>query len=110
MKVKIIKNNEEIYKEVKLADNFFERFIGLMGKKNIDSKGLLLINCSAIHTFFMKITIAAVYINKDYEVVEIESIKPWRFGKILKGTKHVLELPTGNLKLKKGDKIRVERE
>jgi uncharacterized membrane protein (UPF0127 family) len=88
--------NIELANNVKSADTFSTRLIGLLNKKYMDKNdGLLLINCSAIHCFFMKFAIDALYMNKDMTVLYKETISPWKIGKIVKGTSHVLELSEG---------------
>lgn len=99
-------NSEVIVNNVIVADTFKLRLIGLMGNDNLQDEGLLLRNCSAIHCLFMKITIDAVYLSKDMTVLYKESIRPWRLGKIVKKTKHILEIPENaaeNIKI--GDTI-----
>ena len=86
-KSKLIVNN------VKVANKFKTRLVGLLGRDELYDEGLLLIDCSSIHCFFMKITIDTVYLSKDMKVLYKETIKPWRIGKIIKKTKHILELP-----------------
>lgn len=79
---------------VSVADSFFTRFLGLMGKKDLQKgEGLLLKQCSSIHTCFMKFAIDVVYFDKNYKVLYIETVFPWRVGKIVKGAKNILELP-----------------
>ena len=54
--------------DIMVADGFFSRFIGLMGKtpKQIEDMGGLLIKPrSQIHMFFMKTPIDAVYLSKE---------------------------------------------
>jgi uncharacterized membrane protein (UPF0127 family) len=80
---------------VKNADSFMKRFIGLMGKNRLDPGEGLLLSCSSIHCFFMKIPIDAVYISKKMTVLGMETLKPWRVGKWFPGTKYVLELQAG---------------
>ena len=53
---------------LKKADNFFIRFIGLMFKKDI-KEGLFFQKCNSIHTFFMKESIDIIMTDKDYKVV-----------------------------------------
>lgn len=100
-------NNIILAKDVKRADTFLSRFVGLMNKKTInEGEGLLLINCSSIHCFFMKFTIDAVYLTKDMVVLDKETIPPWRIGKIVKKCAHVLELAEGAAKkISVGDMI-----
>jgi uncharacterized membrane protein (UPF0127 family) len=91
--MKVYCNEEIIVHEVKIADTFKTRLIGLMGRDKLQDEGLLLTNCSSIHCFFMKITIDAVYLSKDMTVLYKDTLKPWRIGKIVKGAKHILEIP-----------------
>jgi uncharacterized membrane protein (UPF0127 family) len=91
--------NSIIIKDVKKADTFMSRLIGLLNKKSIGyDEGLILMRCSSIHCFFMKFTIDAVYLSKDMKVLYIETVKPWKVGKMVKNCAHVLELAEGAAK------------
>jgi uncharacterized membrane protein (UPF0127 family) len=97
--MKAIINNSAVIKNVKKADTFMSRLIGLLNKNSIGfDEGLLLIRCTSIHCFFMKFTIDVVYLSKDMEVLYIETVKPWKIGKIVKNCAHVLELHEGAAK------------
>lgn len=81
---------------VEVADSFGLRFMGLMGRKDMDVQGgLLLKNTSKIHTSFMRFTIDVIYLNSRYEILKIESVKPWKIGSTVKGAAHVLEVKEG---------------
>ena len=96
--------------KVKIADSFLSRFIGLMGRKSLDEgEGLLLLKCSSIHCFFMKIPIDVVYISKDMKVLYKETIRPWRIGKIIRGARHVLELAEGKAGVDIGEIIDISQ-
>ncbi|MGB4613397.1 MAG: DUF192 domain-containing protein [Erysipelotrichaceae bacterium] len=92
--VEIYQNNKKVYNgPIYLANNFYSRLIGLMGKDKIgDEEGMFFRNVNRIHTFFMKFDIDVVYLNKEYEVLDVETIQPNKIGKFVKGAKHVLEL------------------
>ena len=82
--------------EVTIADSFFSRFIGLMGKSEItSSQGLLLRRCSSVHCFFMRFPIDVVYLSGADTVLYFETVKPWHLGRWIKNTKHILELYPG---------------
>lgn len=99
--MKAVCNNKIVFNDIMRADSFISRLMGLLGKKYLSmDEGLLLENCSSIHCFFMKITIDVVYLSKDMEVLYKETVKPWRIGKLVKNTAHVLEVAEGA-----GDKI-----
>ena len=53
------------------AISFKDRFIGLMGKKNINYC-LVFPKCNSIHTFFMKEEIDVVMTDKNLKVVYIK--------------------------------------
>lgn len=88
--------------EISIADTFWTRFKGLMGKtsEQIENMGGLLIKpCSQIHTFFMKAPIDVVYLSKDWKVVYIdESVQPFKCCKSVKGAKCLVEFPEGMVK------------
>ncbi len=88
-----IYTGDTLWKEpVRVADSFWTRFKGLMLRKSLKpGEALLLKNCSSIHCCFMRFTIDVIYLDDNMTVLDTESVKPWRLGKIVKGAKHVLE-------------------
>lgn len=80
-----------------VADTFVSRFVGLMGKKDLPFGSALHISpCNSIHTFFMKIPIDAVFLDKQLKVVKVcSAMVPWRISSIYFGAHSVLELPSG---------------
>lgn len=95
---------------VETANTFMKKFLGLMGKKTLSKGAGLFLHCSSIHCFFMKIPIDALYISKNMIVIGAETLKPWRIGKIMRGTKYVLELNAGEAvtNISIGDKISIK--
>ena len=84
-----------------------------MGRKSLDpGAGLLLRHCSSIHTFWMRIPIDAVYLDRTLCVKAIDvALKPWRAGTIRRHVRHVLELPAGTavrLGLRVGDILAIK--
>lgn len=108
MRVRIESGSGKVMDNVEKASGFWDRLMGLMGR-NIgpEYEGMILINCGSIHTFFMRSVIDAVYLSKDYTVIGYETIKPWRIGKLIRGTKHVIELPEGANRFEIGEKIEI---
>ena len=97
--MKLYVNDKLLSGNIKSADSFITKLIGLLDKKSLDkNEGLLLTNCSGIHCFFMKFTIDAVYLSKDMKVIYKETVKPWRTGKFVRNCTHILELPEGMAK------------
>lgn len=102
-------DGETISSRTEIANTFLKRFCGLMGRKNIPPDGgMFFYNCGSIHCFFMRFTIDVVYISRDMTVVGVETIKPWRVGRLFKGAKNVLELPEGKASgVKNGMKVEI---
>lgn len=91
-----------------LADGFFNRFRGLMGRASLASgEGLLLKPCNSIHTFFMRFAIDVVYLDSEGKVLKIRrNFKPWRADLPVFGAKSVLEVSAGSLgEIREGDQL-----
>lgn len=98
----------------RVADHFFSRLRGLLGVRNLpQGDGLLIEGTNCIHTHFMAIPIDVVYLDREYRVVDVdEKLSPWRFGKLRRQAKHVLELPAGTVAqtgLAVGDQLQIEK-
>ena len=83
----------------RVADSYFPRLIGLMGAKTLEAgEGLLILPCNSIHTHFMRFPIDVVYVSRENIVVALEeAMAPWRFGRIRRGSRYVVELPAGTI-------------
>ena len=100
---------EVIVQEVETADTFWARLWGLMMRPSLAAgKGLLLSPCPQIHTCFMRFDIDAVFCDKSGRVLYVkENMRPWRFGRFVRGSYYTLELPGGSLQgqVKVGDEL-----
>ena len=97
----------------KLASGIVSRFFGLMGRKRVeDGGGLLLTSSASIHSFFMRFRFDAVFLDKEDRVTKIvPSMRQWWIAFGGKGSKHVLELPSGvaaNTNTEPGDTLLFE--
>lgn len=82
-----------LMKQVEIADCFWKRLTGLMGRSRLPcGDGLLLKKVGSVHTCFMRFPMVAVYLDKDYCVIAKETLVPWRCGRIYKKAVHVLEV------------------
>ncbi|MCO4792894.1 MAG: DUF192 domain-containing protein [Bacteriovoracaceae bacterium] len=97
MKIKF--KNQTIAEEVKVADGFVTRLIGLMFSKSLVGFDALLIKpCNSIHTCFMRYNIDVIFLDKNMTVVKIiREIKPWRMTWIYFKSHQVLEMAGGTL-------------
>lgn len=105
--------NNLIADNIKVAENFFTRSVGLLSRKSIsESEALIIKPCCSVHTFFMKFAIDILFVSASGEVIALyENISPWRILPIHLNSKYVIELSAGSISRKRisnGDIIRVE--
>lgn len=109
MKCILKRTGETLADDIELANTYFTRLKGLMFRRGLAAgKGLLLDPCPQIHTCFMRFDIDAVFIDKNGVVLYVvEKMKPWRFGRFVRGSRRTLELAGGTLKgrVQKGDEL-----
>jgi uncharacterized membrane protein (UPF0127 family) len=97
--------------QAELADNYWTRFMGLMGRRELPAGGgLVLQPGGGIHMWFMRIPLDVIHVDKQDRVTHVlRGIKPWRFGPLFVGQKRAIELPVGAAdETQVGDHIEVE--
>lgn len=114
METVIFKDGQNICWDVIMADSFWLRLRGLLGRKKLHKgQGLLLKPCSQIHTWFMTFAIDVVYLDENGRILNLEHrMVPWCFGPSVEKCVQVLELPAGaigELSLKIGDILDIIR-
>ena len=84
-----------------IARTHWSRFRGLMATNSSHfsrGQGLWIDPSHGIHTFAMRFSIDAVYLDRERLVIHIEEgLKPWRMAAIRVHATSVLELPTGTV-------------
>ena len=82
---------------IELADSFFRRFLGLMGRRELlPGPGLLIAPCRSIHMCFMRFAIDAVYIDQKGKVLKVVlGLRPWIGVSCCPRAWGILELPSG---------------
>lgn len=82
---------------VYVAEGFFTRLRGLIGRNLEEEEGLLLSPCRGIHCMFMSYPIDVIYLTREKRVLRIDrSQKPWSVGKTMRGCQSVLEMKSGS--------------
>lgn len=89
--------NTILAEEIVVADTFFKRLKGLLGKKEFKTgQALLLKPANSIHTFFMAFPIDILFVAKDNRVIKaISFLKPFCFTAIYFKAAYAIELPAG---------------
>lgn len=94
---------------MKICTNIYDRFKGLMFKKSINEE-YLFPKCKSVHTFFMKINIDIIAINKEGKIIKIyRNTPPNRIIIAPKGTYFILEAKD-NSKYKVNDTIKEAKD
>lgn len=103
--MKIKNNKNEI--EIKICKNIFNRFLGLMFKRNFNY-GLCFPKCNSIHTFFMKEEIDIIMTDKNFKIIYIyKNLKPNKIILPKKNVYYTFEIPTNKFNFKINEKIKV---
>lgn len=110
--LKNLTREEILATHVEKASNLSARMKGLLGRPTLDShQALWILHCNSIHTFFMKFSISAIFVNKDLIVKAVyKNIKPFRFILPVWGASSVFEFSSKALKnnvIEKGDQLDV---
>ncbi|HVT03468.1 MAG TPA: DUF192 domain-containing protein [Thermoanaerobaculia bacterium] len=85
--------------DVKVADSYRSRVVGLMGRRDLSSMLLWIPRCSSIHTCFMRGPIDVAFLNESRQVVSThKAVKPWRM--LVGSGSGVLEAPAGFLEMR----------
>lgn len=82
--------------QISTASRFWERFVGLLGRRALaDEEALFITPCNNVHTFFMRFTIDVVFVDKQGVIVAIvPRLRPWRVA-IARAGYSCLELAAG---------------
>lgn len=102
--------------ETTVADDYFRRLIGLLGKTKHWAKsgrGLWIIPSRGVHTIGMLFPIDLIFLDKNKEVVHVEEhVRPFRISKVSLKASSVLELPAHTIYLTRtqvGDRLEIAR-
>ena len=91
------RNGEVVIPYCRVATDFMSRFKGLMGVRIVnETEAILFPKCSSVHTFFMRIPIDVLFLDKIGRVVGLaESVRPWRLLLPRRRAYHIVELKAG---------------
>ncbi len=103
--------------DLEIAESFWARFKGLMGRRSLPAGQALWLTGNGIHMFFMRFPIDAVFLGRpmadgDRRVVSIHRrVRPWiGIVPLVRGADGMLELPVGTIDAsatQRGDTLRL---
>ena len=105
-------NAELLADQLDLADSFFARAKGLLGRKTIqENQGLWIKPCRDIHTFFMSFSIDCIFLDRKMQIVKIATdVSPFKMVGPYWKSSSVMEFKSGFVetkRLKVGDQLYV---
>lgn len=101
MKIKkISKSDSLICYSAQISKTLIKKGFGLTFLNNFKTfDGLLFENCKIIHSFFLRFSFDAIFLDKNFQAIALYSeFKPFRISKYYKNAKYVLEIPKGTIK------------
>ena len=84
----------QVLSSLNIADCARTRRRGLIGQSEIETP-LLIDSCKWIHTFGVKCSLDVAYLDSEFKVIKIQTIKPRRIALPVFGASHVLEAGAG---------------
>lgn len=102
-----------ICRKMQIADTFFTRLKGLLGRSGLrEGEGLLITPCQSVHTFGMRFPIDVLFLTKTGEVVGlVKELRPRRVSSIYQEAEMTLEIAAGKIKelgIEIGDQLEME--
>ena len=101
--VRILNRTREIVlgTRIELADSWWARLRGYLGRKNppLPGEGILLVSCSAIHTYGMQFELDVIFLDAGGMVLQtISDMQRWTRSPRVAGARYVLEVPSGTIR------------
>ena len=84
----------QVLSSLNIADCARTRRRGLIGQIEIETP-LLIDSCKWIHTFGVKCSLDVAYLDSEFKVIKVQTIKPRRVALPVFGASHVLEAGAG---------------
>lgn len=83
--------------DLEVADSFWSRLRGLQFRRELPPhRGLLLVPCDSVHTFWMRFPVDVVVIDRLGAVLAVRStLRPWRIVLPQRKARAILELAAG---------------
>jgi uncharacterized membrane protein (UPF0127 family) len=97
--VRNLTRNTVIASRATVAESVLTRARGLIGRRALTrGEGLVLDPCSGIHTFFMRMPLDVVFVNRHNQVVcSVSGLPAWAMLPWVRAATRVIEVPVGTV-------------
>jgi uncharacterized protein len=104
--------NCEIIGDLKVADSFWLRLVGLLGRKQMSpNEGMWFDHCNSIHTFGMRFSLDVIFLDSAMKIKALRpNVVPGRMTWPVLGARSAVEVASGGIermKVKIGDQLYV---
>lgn len=115
MKVYYRATGQLLAERVVLANTFFTRLRGLIGRRRLaPAEALWLRPCNGVHTWWMHYAIDVIFLDRELRIVKlVENLRPFRLTAPHRAARSVLEMSAHTIsrtRLQVGDKLEIVRE
>jgi uncharacterized protein len=102
-------DGQVVCERCEIADGFFSRLRGLLGRRQLPlGQGMLIRPTWSVHTAFMRFAIDVIFLDAELTVLKVaRQLRPWRLAARFRAHS-VLELPAGEcerLRIGVGDRL-----
>ncbi|MEU5717882.1 DUF192 domain-containing protein [Streptomyces sp. NPDC020403] len=94
---------------LRIAASYGARARGLLGADGVDG-ALLITPCASVHTFRMRFALDVAYLDREFTVLAVRTMRPGRLGLPRPRARHVVEAEAGAMErwgLRPGTRVRV---
>ncbi len=94
-----VTRRRDLATQCRVAETFWSRLKGLIGRRTLaPGEGLLIRPSRGVHMWFMRFPIDVLYVDREGRVVDVdEHLRPWRIGRPRLRAHFVVELPAGTV-------------
>jgi len=78
------------------AGSFWTRGKGLIGREGLPIEGALMLHpCASVHALFLSFPLDVIHLDHAGCVLRVFCLRPWHVGPVVRGSRTVIELPSG---------------
>jgi uncharacterized protein len=113
MRVHNLSRSAELASRAAVADGFFTRLRGLLGRDGLEAgEGLVIVPCSSVHMVGMRFPLDILHLDKAGRVVRaLPDLRPGQLGPLVWRSHLAIELPAGTIAAtgtEVGDQVELE--
>jgi uncharacterized membrane protein (UPF0127 family) len=113
VRVRNLSRQTDLAGRATLADSFWRRLRGLLGRDGLEhGEGLVIVPCNSVHMLGMRFPLDVLHLDKSGTVVRaLPNLRPGRFGPMVWGSHMAVELPAGTIAASgtvPGDRVSIE--